>query len=63
MAMDVLKDRRDLMKGYPMAFGEDPRNPELQSDQRKGVAAPPLRSVHPRRLLARGCGPLLWRRR
>ena len=39
---DVLKDRRDLMKGYPMAFGEDPRNPELQSDQRKGVAAPPL---------------------
>jgi len=42
MVMDVLKDRRDLMKGYPMAFGEDPRNPELQSDQRKGVAGPPL---------------------
>jgi SagB-type dehydrogenase family enzyme len=40
--MDALKDRRDLMKGYPMAFGDDPRNPELLSDQRKGVAAPPL---------------------
>jgi SagB-type dehydrogenase family enzyme len=44
--MDVLKRGRDLMKGYPMAFGDDPRNPELQSDQRKGVAAPPLQKAH-----------------
>jgi len=39
---DALKGRRDLMKGYPMAFGDDPRNPELLSDQRKGIPAPPL---------------------
>jgi SagB-type dehydrogenase family enzyme len=48
MVMDVLKDRRDLMKGYPMAFGDDPRNPELLSDQRKGIAAPPLQKPYDR---------------
>jgi SagB-type dehydrogenase family enzyme len=42
MAMDALKGRRDTMKGYPMAFGNDPRNPELLSDQRKDIPAPPL---------------------
>jgi len=39
---------RESMKGYPMAFGEDPRNPELQSDERKGVAAPSLLKSHDR---------------
>lgn len=43
---DALKGRRNLMKGYPMAFGDDPRNPELLSDQRKGVAAPPLQKPY-----------------
>jgi SagB-type dehydrogenase family enzyme len=36
------------MKGYPMAFGEDPRNPEHQSDQRKGVSAPSLQKPYDR---------------
>jgi SagB-type dehydrogenase family enzyme len=44
--MDVLRRGRDLMKGYPMAFGEDPRNPELLSDQRKGIAAPALQKSY-----------------
>lgn len=40
--MRTIESGREGMKGYPMAFGDDPRNPELLSDQRKGVAAPPV---------------------
>lgn len=45
---DLMKSRRDFMKGYPMAFGDDPRNPELSSDQRKGLPVPPLEKEHDR---------------
>ncbi|MEW5826437.1 MAG: SagB/ThcOx family dehydrogenase [Candidatus Bipolaricaulota bacterium] len=38
--MRTIESGRESMKGYPMAFGDDPRNPELLSDQRKGLAAP-----------------------
>lgn len=44
----AMRRGRDLMKGYPMAFGEDARNPELLSDQRKGVPAPPLEKPYDR---------------
>lgn len=44
----TIESGRESMKGYPMAFGEDPRNPELQSDQRKGVAAPSLEKPYDR---------------
>lgn len=40
--MRTIESGRESMKGYPMAFGDDPRNPELRSDQRKGLAAPPV---------------------
>ncbi|MDD4903708.1 MAG: SagB/ThcOx family dehydrogenase [Candidatus Bipolaricaulis sp.] len=40
--MRTIESGRESMKGYPMAFGDDPRNPELHSDQRKGLAAPPV---------------------
>ncbi len=40
--MRTIESGREGMKGYPMAFGDDPRNPELCSNQRKGVAAPPV---------------------
>ncbi|MEN6369773.1 MAG: SagB/ThcOx family dehydrogenase [Thermotogota bacterium] len=45
---DLMNSRRDFMKGYPMAFGDDPRNPELSSDQRKGMPAPPLEKPYDR---------------
>ncbi len=41
-----IAELREFMKGYPNASGEDPRNPEAQSDERKGVAAPPLQKPY-----------------
>lgn len=41
-----IPDLREFMKGYPNAFGEDPRNPEAQSDERKGLPAPPLQKPY-----------------
>ncbi len=40
--MRTIESGREAMKGYPMAFGDDPRNPELLSDQRKSLPAPPV---------------------
>ena len=44
--MRTIESGREGMKGYPMAFGEDPRNPELLSDQRKGLPAPPVQKPY-----------------
>ncbi|HUT87494.1 MAG TPA: SagB/ThcOx family dehydrogenase [Candidatus Heimdallarchaeota archaeon] len=41
-----IDELREFMKGYPNAFGEDPSNPEAQSDERKGIPAPPLQKPY-----------------
>lgn len=43
--MRTIESGRESMKGYPMAFGDDPRNPELCADQRKGIPAPPVQKA------------------
>jgi SagB-type dehydrogenase family enzyme len=43
---DRIEALREFMKGYPVAHGDDPRNPELLSDERNGVAAPPLQKPY-----------------
>ena len=43
---DRIEQLREFMKGYPMAYEDDPRNPELSADERNAIPAPALQKPY-----------------